>query len=673
MRAKRSTTFKILAGIFAVLFLLCAVGSAALWGMAQEAEFGTSTYAYIENDVRRYLVEAHLRDVFQTFHRGDDAAAVYADTNLIFRIEDEEGHVLAESTAKLRPGSSFEYTLHCQEDIWREPVFPEETGETVNTQVPRDPELYAVETTVTVSMDTTMHPDDMDPEWITVRYTLRGAVDPMMEQKDRYSVLLPMLECYYEIHGFLLPLAIGFLLLWLMMTVWLMSAAGHHRGEEEPRCGWLEYVPFDLLTFGVMLWIALHDVAFHGVGDPEMAVGVSLFVLADAVLLLLWLMTLAVRLKTKSFLKTTLVWYVLVLAWRILSWLGRTIRRIGSVTFRALGIAFGSIPLVWKTALCVLILALTDLLAALYTLLDAEVIFIYLILKNIVIGTGILFCAVLMRRIQAGGERLASGDLDTKIDTGNMFGDFRQFAENMNRLGDGMSAAVEERMKSERFRTELITNVSHDIKTPLTSIVNYVDLMGKENVTEEPLAGYIEVLSRQSARLKKLTEDLIEASKAATGAIAVHPEALDVTVLLGQTAGEYDEKLRSAGLDLILHQPGEPVMILADGRLLWRVFDNLMNNIVKYALPGTRVYLTLNVGTDEAEILFRNITRDELHVEGEELLNRFTRGDASRSTEGSGLGLSIAKSLTELQGGTLSLSVDGDLFKVVLRLPLETE
>ena len=171
--------------------------------------------------------------------------------------------------------------------------------------------------------------------------------------------------------------------------------------------------------------------------------------------------------------------------------------------------------------------------------------------------------------------------------------------------------------------------------------------------------------------MKKLTEDLVEASKASTGNLAVHLSPASLQEIINQAVGEYEDRLQQAALETVVALPEGDLTVMADGRLLWRVFDNLMNNIVKYALPGTRVYLTLNVGTDEAEILFRNITRDELHVEGEELLNRFTRGDASRSTEGSGLGLSIAKSLTELQGGTLSLSVDGDLFKVVLRLPLE--
>ena len=228
---------------------------------------------------------------------------------------------------------------------------------------------------------------------------------------------------------------------------------------------------------------------------------------------------------------------------------------------------------------------------------------------------------------------------------------------------------MEERLKSERFRTELITNVSHDIKTPLTSIINYVDLLQKEQPESETQREYLEVLARQAAKLKKLTEDLIEASKASTGALPVSREKLELGVLLDQTAGEYAEKLNSAELTPVVTKPVEPVYVLADGRQLWRVFDNLMNNVVKYALPGTRVYISLAHGDGKASVTFRNISREALNISVEELTERFVRGDSSRSTEGSGLGLSIAMSLTKLQNGEMTLSVDGDLFKVTLSFP----
>ena len=247
-----------------------------------------------------------------------------------------------------------------------------------------------------------------------------------------------------------------------------------------------------------------------------------------------------------------------------------------------------------------------------------------------------------------------------------MHGDFKDFAESLNNINEGLSVAINEKMKSERFKTELITNVSHDIKTPLTSIINYVDLIKKEKPENENIKEFIDVLDRQSSRLKKLIEDLMEASKASTGNLAVNLSVCEAGVLLSQTVGEFDERLNAAGLTPVVGIPEAPVKIMADGRHLWRVFDNLMNNICKYSQNGTRVYLDVSEKDGKAKITFRNISKYELNITGEELTERFVRGDKSRNTEGSGLGLSIARSLTELQGGELKIDIDGDLFKVTL-------
>ena len=229
-----------------------------------------------------------------------------------------------------------------------------------------------------------------------------------------------------------------------------------------------------------------------------------------------------------------------------------------------------------------------------------------------------------------------------------------------------MQSAVNEKLKSERMRTELITNVSHDIKTPLTSIINYVDLIKKEKPENEKIKEYIGVLDRQSVRLKKLIEDLVEASKASTGNLTVNLAECEAGVLLSQTVGEFDERLRDAGLTPVLNMPEEPIKIMADGRRLWRVFENLMSNICKYSLSGTRAYMELYQSDGKAYIVFKNISKCELNISSDELTERFVRGDTSRNTEGSGLGLSIAKSLTELQKGEMRIETDGDLFKATL-------
>ena len=296
---------------------------------------------------------------------------------------------------------------------------------------------------------------------------------------------------------------------------------------------------------------------------------------------------------------------------------------------------------------------------------DGGIIMVYLLWKVVEYGV-LLKIVVQFRQIFDGGERIAKGDYSHPIHTEKMMYELRAHAENLNNVQTGVAAAVEEKMKSERFRTELITNVSHDIKTPLTSIINYVDLIKKEPTESETMREYIEVLDRQSNRLKKLIEDLMEASKASTGNLPVNPEVCDATVVLTQIVGEFSEKAEANQLEMVVECPQPPVEIYVDGRHLWRIIDNLMGNICKYAQPGTRVYVTLEKFHGMVIMTFRNISKDRLKMTSEELFGRFVRGDSSRNTEGHGLGLSIAKSLTELMHGNLAVQMDGDLFKVIL-------
>lgn len=280
----------------------------------------------------------------------------------------------------------------------------------------------------------------------------------------------------------------------------------------------------------------------------------------------------------------------------------------------------------------------------------------------------ILLAVILSRMIsqfaelKIAGRKLADGDFSYRVDTERMLTDLAIHGEDLNRIKDGLEQAVSERMKSERFQTELITNVSHDIKTPLTSIINYIDLLSKEDLPGEKAKEYVEVLTRQSKRLKKLVQDLIDASRASSGKVKLTMEEIDLNVLLSQMAGEYVDKMSSAGIELVVTKSDTPVPVMADSQSLSRVFDNLLQNIVKYAQKGTRAYVDLEGKT----VIFRNTSAERLNISSEELLQRFVQGDASRKSEGSGLGLSIADNLMKLMGGSLKLSVDGDLFKVTL-------
>ncbi len=276
---------------------------------------------------------------------------------------------------------------------------------------------------------------------------------------------------------------------------------------------------------------------------------------------------------------------------------------------------------------------------------------------------------VQLKKLKKGGEAIANGDFDYRINSRELWPSLRGHAYNLNSAALGMSKAVDDRMKSERFKTELITNVSHDLKTPLTSIVSYVDLLKKEDIENEKAKEYIEVIDRQSAKLKKLTEDLVEASKASSGAVAVNKEVLNIGELINQSVGEYSEKLEAADITPVISLTEEETMVFTDGRLLWRVFENLIQNIIKYAQPGTRAYFDLTEGAESAVLTIRNISKEPLNMSADALMERFVRGDASRNSEGNGLGLSIAKSLTELCGGTFELILDGDLYKIVITLP----
>lgn len=290
---------------------------------------------------------------------------------------------------------------------------------------------------------------------------------------------------------------------------------------------------------------------------------------------------------------------------------------------------------------------------------------IYIVLKWLCI-VGIVAYFIQTQELYKCAKEMAEGNLDRKADTSKMFWVFRAHGEHLNQISDGMSKAVEARMKSEHLKTELITNVSHDIKTPLTSIINYVDLLQKDDMDEKTRQEYIEVLSRQSARLKKLIEDLVEASKASTGNIQINWAEIDANMLLEQAVAEYEDKLANAGLKVVFTRSEVPAVIRADGQHLWRVFDNLLANISKYAMPGTRVYASVIHETGSVRIEFKNISREALNVSSDELMERFVRGDSSRNTEGSGLGLSIANSLCTLMRADFKLSIDGDLFKAVI-------
>lgn len=443
--------------------------------------------------------------------------------------------------------------------------------------------------------------------------------------------------------------------------IFLLSAAGHREGREGIVLNWQDRIPLDayLLCAGTAAAITA-SIAFDAHGMP-MALEITvcgLGMLALGAVALAVLLTLATRLKKGRWWRNTVCW-----------WLLRFCRRLWRGCWRAVREFTAILPLTWRSVLAVgLVLYLQIFLFVPATYSDGA---FFLLLLFVLDGALVLGAAVIthqLQKIRDMGRALAAGELDTKIDTRRMFQDIRAHAEDLNAIGDGMTRAVEQRLRSERLKTELITNVSHDIKTPLTSIVNYVDLLKKEDLPPAA-AEYAAVLDRQSAKLKKLTEDLVEASKASTGNVSVSLAPIVVNEIILQAIGDYDERLTKGRLEVVVSTYEGSLMAMADGRLLWRVLDNLLSNVCKYAMPGTRVYVDLGTREERMFLTMKNISQDPLNVSAEELMERFVRGDASRHTEGSGLGLNIARSLMDLMGGTFDLSIDGDLFKAELTLP----
>lgn len=501
---------------------------------------------------------------------------------------------------------------------------------------------------------------------------------------DEYLLASKLIPLAYTMRYWIYAVILGSAVLAVGCLVFLVRASGRRRGLAEPQMGWGTRFPLDLLTVAVGLGIFLVQfvVEFTWYSSDSPVLELALYALTAIVVVsaaLGWLMSVSLRFKLGIWWRNTLLWQALRLMWFLGKKLWKYLRIAGRKVLagmKALGRGVGSlmrnVPLVWRSVLAAAVYLALSGVAYLISAMawSPGPLLVFWIIQLLVLLPGSVLLGMMCRRLRQGAESLAAGDLSSQVDTRRMLPELRRHGEDLNRIGEGMTAAVEQRLKSERMKTELITNVSHDIKTPLTSIINYADLIGKEPCDNPTVTQYAQVLHRQSERLKRLIDDLVEASKASTGNLEVLLAPCEVGVLLSQTAGEYEQRLAEKGLQLVTGQPERPVKILADGRRLWRVFDNLMNNICKYALSGTRVYLTLEEQDGQAVISFKNTSREALNLTEAELMERFVRGDSARTSEGNGLGLSIARSLTELQKGKLDLTVDGDLFKVVLRFPL---
>ena len=547
-------------------------------------------------------------------------------------------------------------------------------------------------------------------EKVSPSYTLVFRLSDSAFEESRMWELLEL--CWRYQNALAVALGVG-LLLFAALAVYLCTAAGRKPGCAEVKPAGLNCIPLELYAGAVLGIILLFGfVAMEGfpyLMRQRLAVSLSLYAYGGYFCCLSFVgfcYACAAQFKAPDFYwwhhsLTGLCWRTLVWCWRLawkaglwcwehgwrwgkglvaFAWsvgsalvlwawkqgkrlwhrLGRSLARLGKILARF----YHLLPLTWQWLL-------VGLLIEGGFLLSLAMGSLFLLWGSLLFGVAAaVYGANVFGTLLEAAKRMRAGDLDVKVDDKLMLGAYKDFAAELNGLNEVVQIAAQKQMKSERMRTELITNVSHDIKTPLTSIINYVDLLQKPH-TEEEGKSYLEVLSRQSGRMKKLIDDLIELSKASTGNIPVELTKMDAVEAVNQALGEFTDKLTAAELTPVFRQPEEPLFVHADGRLAWRAMSNLLSNAVKYAQPGTRFYIDMVALDGKVCISFKNISRAALNVSAEELMERFVRGEASRNQEGSGLGLNIAKSMMELQHGDLELLVDGDLFKATLIFPKE--
>ena len=514
---------------------------------------------------------------------------------------------------------------------------------------------------------------DYDIQGSPTRTTMQFRICRSLSASDSYRFVSTLIRVAIAIRFPLIGLFVLSLIAALGIMGALMSAVEvtDEKGREK-REYFIDRIPLDLLIlilifvfgfFGVLVALtAIADVRSTNIVLWNAIILIISFFLS--VLALVFNLSVAARIKRGHVYRNTLIF--------------RLIARIRKLSGKE-NDGYFKVPFIGKAMLTVGIAVVTELVVLLYFLyqyytsetgLLSDFKFVWYVCfwaaGRFILIPVFFMMALNLNRLRESGEHLAEGDFAFDVESNIMFGDFRQINANLNKIRGEMMEAAEEKNRSYQLRSELITNISHDIKTPLTSIVNYVDLLEHSGADAEESAEYMQILKKQSVKLKKLLESLIEVSKLTTGEISAQMEQLDAVMFIEQTVSEFADRLEAARLDIVPTYAAPEMPIHADGDKLWRVFENLFENMLKYAQSGTRVYVDALKEEDRVRIVFKNISKDRLRQSGEELLHRFSRGDTSRHTEGYGLGLSIAQSLTEIQGGTLSVTADGDLFRVDL-------
>ena len=628
----------------------------------------------------------------------------YSDPSYDYQIKDSKDNVVAESITMTGGFSEFVYAVNAGTVNYEFPVsegvtskfldreeIQEQLMEKYQTEYP-DEELQI--SSFWVSDDTSIfyviQEQPTKQDYTVVFHIANSGLGGT--QADR---LWSLADAVWR-HELEVSVALGVcLVLFAALAVYLCMAAGRKPGAEEIRPGGLNCIPLDIYLAAVVLGaIGYVFCAAEGLGyfiQQSMLTFLSIYgygLYAWCLLFVGFCFACAAQFKTPNFYwwrrsVTGLCWRIVIWCWHfgwkclgwayrilwtvtigLVGWAWKTIKKFFSWLIGWVRKLYGLLPLSWQWLVGGLLVGGCTFPGLLW---DSSLL---LFISFAIALAVVIYSANVYATLLEAAKRMRGGDLDIKVDEKLMIGGFKDMAQELNGLSDVVMVAAQKQMRSERMRTELITNVSHDIKTPLTSIINYVDLLQKPHSPEDAQA-YLEVLSRQSNRMKRLIDDLIELSKASTGNITVNLTTMDAVETVNQALGEFTDKLEAAHLMPVFRAPKEPLYIHADGRLAWRAMSNLLSNAAKYAQPDTRLYVDMVAVDGKVCISFKNISRDSLNISADELMERFVRGEASRSQEGSGLGLNIAKSMMELQHGALELLVDGDLFKATLIFPQE--
>lgn len=491
----------------------------------------------------------------------------------------------------------------------------------------------------------------------TLSYEADIGVLKEMTAKDIFYYAVSFADFLVDARYAFIVIAFLSIISFIVLIIFLCVSAGRKRNFDGVYLNFVDKIPLEIILalIGLVAFVAYCILDELYLNNLEVALFFAYIALVCAPVFAAFCYTLSARIKSRTLFKNTLIVLVFKFLRIAFQYLAKGIKKIWSVVRK--------IHLYWKALLIWLGLSFVELF---FIAMGPEDFINLWIVEKIVFTPLLIFIVLNMNALKKAGEELAGGNINYTVDTQRLVLDFKDHGESLNGISDAIASAVEQSTRSERMKAELITNVSHDIKTPLTSIVNYVDLLTKEGVGSENAEEYLDILARQSSRLKKLAEDIVEASAASTGNIQVKKERLDIGLMLSQAVGEYSERFESSQLSCVTSLPKTPAMISADGKLLWRVFDNLFGNIIKYSKADTRVYLSISCDGESASVTVKNISAEPLDISPDELTERFVRGDASRGTQGSGLGLSISKSLVELMDGSFDIIIDGDLFKVVI-------